>query len=170
MRSVTLLRWLFAALPFALLAACSSSSLTSLFPLPGSDASAEESCPVTEPAWLKPPDDPAVLSEPAFSYYYVNEDSSIWSAAYWGDEEKEYLRASEDGLKWGWFRPEGALLEITGSRIDGEAPPLRSEVPCCYPTRFQVSGLYFPTEGCWEVTAKADDKELSFVVWIRPEK
>jgi hypothetical protein len=41
-------------------------------------------------------------------------------------------------------------------------------IPCCYPTRFQSSGLYFPTEGCWEVTAQAGESELVFVVRVEP--
>jgi hypothetical protein len=66
----------------------------------------------------------------------------------------------------GWFRPAAANLEITGQRIDAQAPPLEAHIPCCYPTRFQATGLYFPTAGCWEVTAKAGQSELSFVVWV----
>ena len=34
--------------------------------------------------------------------------------------------------------------------------------------RFQATGLIFPTEGCWEVTAKAADSVLSFVVRVEP--
>ena len=64
--------------------------------------------------------------------------------------------------------PAGAKLIVTGHRFDGAAPPLQFEAPCCYPTRFQASGLYFPRGGCWEVTAKAADKEFSFVVWVKP--
>jgi len=59
-------------------------------------------------------------------------------------------------------------MEITGRRLDGEAPPLEAEFPCCYPTRFQASGLYFPTEGSWEVTAKAADSVLTFIVKVEP--
>jgi hypothetical protein len=29
--------------------------------------------------------------------------------------------------------------------------------------------LYFPTEGCWEVTARAAEHELSFVVWVEQD-
>ena len=57
---------------------------------------------------------------------------------------------------------------ITGKRLDEKTPPLEAEIGYGYLTRFQASGLYFPTEGCWEVTAKAADKELSSVVWVEP--
>ncbi len=105
---------------------------------------------------------------PAYSYYYVNKDRSIWVTTRWSSGDSDYLRADPNGIKVGWFRPAGAQLEVTGRRLDGKAPPLRAEVPCCYPTRFQASGLFFPTEGCWEVTARAAGSELVFVVWVEP--
>jgi hypothetical protein len=90
------------------------------------------------------------------------------ASAWWTGEEEQYLRASEDGVKVGWFRPAGVLLEISGRRLDGQAPPLEAQVPCCYPSQFQATGLIFPTEGCWEVSAKAGDSELAFVVRVEP--
>lgn len=131
-------------------------------------ARAAAACQVTEPEWLTPPNDSAVLSEPAAAYYYANEDRSILAGAGWWDNEDYPLRADEQGTKVGWFRPEGEELVIEGRRIDGEAPPLRAHIPCCYPTRFQATGLYFPAEGCWEVTAAAADSELTFTVWVEP--
>lgn len=125
-------------------------------------------CPVTEPAWVKPPQDAAVLNEPQHGHYYVNDDRSMWASAWWTGRETEYLRASEEGVKVGWYRPAGAALEIMGQRLDAQAPPLDAHVPCCYPTRFQATGLFFPTEGCWQVTARAADRELAFVVWVEP--
>ena len=130
--------------------------------------SAQEDCPLTEPIWEKPPADAAVPDAPAYSYYFVNEDRSIWASAGWAGKEGVPPQVTEEGIKVGWFRPAGATLEISGHRLDGKAPSLESNVPCCYPTRFQATGIYFPTEGCWEVTAMADDKELSFVVWVEP--
>lgn len=126
-----------------------------------------ESCPVTEPAWVKPPEDAAVLNDPEYGHYFVNEDASIMASASWTMDE-EYRRVHQDGVKVGWFRPEGASLEVTAHRLDGDAPPFEAHIPCCYPTRFQSSGLFFPTEGCWEVTAKAADSVLSFIVRIDP--
>ncbi|MFC1996939.1 hypothetical protein ACFLXI_04950 [Chloroflexota bacterium] len=123
---------------------------------------------MTEPIWEKPPEDPAVSGTPEEGYYYVNDDSSIWASAWWTDQEEYSLSASQEDIKMGWFRPAGAALEITGQRIDAEAPPLEAHIPCCYPTRFQATGLEFPTEGCWEVTATAADSELAFVVWVEP--
>jgi hypothetical protein len=137
--------------------------------LTGCAASGKTACPRTEPVWAMPPEDSAVLDPPVYGYYFLNEDRSIWASAWWEEQEENSLRVSDEGIKVGWFRPAGAELLITGQRLDGEAPPLDAEASCCYPTRFQASGLYFPTEGCWEVTAKAADSKLSFVVWVEPE-
>jgi hypothetical protein len=132
-----------------------------------SACSATQPCLVSEPDWVIPPEDSAVHGSASHGYYYVNGDSSIWASAWWFGHEENYLLPGE-GIKAGWFRPEGAELEITGQRLDGEAPALEANVPCCYPTRFQATGLYFPTEGCWEVTAKAENSILSFIVRVEP--
>lgn len=142
----------------------SNSSTSPLAPVTGNSLAA---CPATEPAWVKPPEDSAVQGSPGYGYYFVNEDLSIWASAWWTGQEENYLLPGE-GIKVGWFRPEGATLEITGRRLDAKSAPLEAHVPCCYPTRFQATGLYFPTEGCWEVTAKAADSLLSFVVRVEP--
>ncbi len=134
---------------------------------PGENEAAKR-CPVTEPLWVKPPEDAAVEGEPAFGHYFVNEDRSIWASAWWAGQEEYRPRAGEEGIKVGWFRPEGAELTITGRRLDGRSPPLEAHVPCCYPTRFQATGLLFPTGGCWEVTAVAAGGELVFVLWVEP--
>jgi len=125
-------------------------------------------CPLTAPQWEKPPEDPAVSGSPDYGYYFLNGNRSIWASAWWHEQAAEYLRTGEDGIKVGWFRPEGTTLEISGHRLDGEAPPLYAEVPCCYPTRFQATGLYFPTDGCWEVKAEAAEETISFIVWVAP--
>lgn len=166
--------FIFYLLMSIILAGCTASGVlkpeaSALMPsaLPGESTSAA-ACPVTEPAWAKPPDDPAVDGEPAFGYYYVNQDRSMWASAWWTEAEEYQLRAGEEGVKVGWFRPAGAPLEITGLRVDGQAPPLDAHVPCCYPTRFQATGLIFPTLGCWQITAEAGESEISFVLWVAP--
>jgi hypothetical protein len=131
-----------------------------------SDEVASQACPLSEPIWAKPPQDSAVQGPAAFGYYIVNADRSMWASAWWTEREDYPLRASKQGVKLGWFRPAGVALEITGHRIDAQAAPLEAHIPCCYPTRFQATGLYFPSEGCWEVIAKADQSELTFVVWV----
>lgn len=154
------------------LAACTASSTPELGrptpPRTPEDGPSAAVCAVTEPEWAKPPEDAAVQDPPAFDYYYVNRDRSMWASAWWVGQPERDLRWSEEGVKVGWFRPAGAALQITGRRLDAEAPPLRSEASCCYPTRFQASDLYFPTPGCWQVTARAAQSELSFILKLAP--
>ena len=108
------------------------------------------------------------MNPPQFGYYLVNADQSILASAWWFESEDYPLQAGEDGNKIGWFRPAGAELEITGRRLDAQAPPLEAHASCCYPTRFQASGVYFPAPGCWEVTARADNSLLKFMVLVEP--
>lgn len=69
--------------------------------------------------------------------------------------------------KLGWWRGMPGTLVISGRRLDGEAPPLRANVPEGYGSQgFQPTGLTFPTTGCWEVTGKVGDAELTFVVTV----
>lgn len=124
-------------------------------------------CPVTDPKWALSPEDVAVNNPPAYGYYFINEDRSIWASAWWFDQNENFL-ISGKALKTGWFRPEGVTLEITGQRLDGEAPALEVSIPCCYPTRFQATGLTFPTDGCWQVNAAAGGSHLSFIVQVKP--
>ncbi len=128
----------------------------------------EPFCPITEPDWLTPPDDPAIDNAPVPGYYLVNQDRSLWASAWWVNDAEHPLRAGEEGNKVGWFRPAGVTLTIAGRRLDGDAAPLEAHVPCCYPTQFQSSALYFPAAGCWAITAQAGDTRLDFVVRVEP--
>jgi hypothetical protein len=61
------------------------------------------------------------------------------------------------------------MLQVEGSRLDGEAPPLEAEIPCCYgDSGQQASGLFFPVPGCWEVVAQAEQETLRFVIYAYP--
>lgn len=119
-------------------------------------------CPATETIRAEPPRDP---NADAFGMgtWYTNADRTIWAGLGVGS-----WVAGKEGNKVIWIRPQGSQLEVTGRRLDADAPPLSASIPCCYPTGFQVTGLFFPTEGCWEVTGKAGGHELRFVTEVRP--
>jgi hypothetical protein len=71
------------------------------------------------------------------------------------------------GMKFGWWRAVEGSLRIGGRRLDGPAPPLRADVPGGYGEMgFQSSGVYFPTEGCWEVTGTVGGTRLTFVTFV----
>jgi len=94
--------------------------------------------------------------------WHINADRTIWV---W---DQPYV--ARRPMKTMWIRPAGAELSITGRRIDGPAPPLEANVPCCYLTGYQASGLVFPTPGCWEVTAVAGNSTLVFVTRVSEEE
>ena len=143
-----------------LLAACGTAGAATeeaATPLPATITSDE--CPITTSVFDEPPDDPN--ADPFGSGpWFINEDRTIWVSAHpWVP--------GPNGNKVLWIRPAGTELTVTGRRLDGDAPPLNAEIPCCYPTGFQVTGLYFPTGGCWEVTATAGESKLQFVTMVK---
>lgn len=68
-------------------------------------------------------------------------------------------------------------LRITGRRLDASAPPLLSDTnragyngngSWTANSTFIMSGVLLPTDGCWQITGKLPDRELSFVVLVKP--
>ena len=47
---------------------------------------------------------------------------------------------------------------------NGNEPPADANVFAW--GRFQVSGITFPTDGCWEITGRLGDASLNFVVLV----
>ena len=146
----------------AFLAACSKGpSASSPLAEPGTEAT--DSCPVTEAIRAVPPRDPN--ADPFGSGpWYINADRTIWAG--W---DAVRMVAGPEGNKVLWIRPRGTQLTVSGRRLDAEVPPPTASIPCCYPTGFQASGLIFPTEGCWEISAKAGNSQLTFVTRVGPE-
>jgi hypothetical protein len=70
-------------------------------------------------------------------------------------------------MKFLWVMATDGPLTVEGRRLDGTAGPLRTEMSDGFIGRgFQPSYLIFPTEGCWEVTARANGSALSFVTKV----
>ena len=69
-------------------------------------------------------------------------------------------------------------LTVTGRRIDGQAPPLQTDGKgngsWTNDDQFIMTGINFPTLGCWEITGHYENKELdesdelTFVIWVTP--
>jgi hypothetical protein len=75
-------------------------------------------------------------------------------------------------MKFGWMRTVPGKINVTGHRIDADAPPLRFETNQtndAHSIGFLASYLVFSTPGCWEVTAHVGDREdtkLTFVTRV----
>ena len=136
-------------------------------------------CPVTvpqEPSFIPP----APYSKLGWEGYFWDGSNSLWvslpvDGVWWG------LPHNPEGYsqKIPWWR-EGYVwteepqpdLTMTGERLDAKAPLLKT-----YPASNAYSedmgsaimtGVDFPTLGCWKITGKYKDAELSFVVWVAP--
>ena len=96
--------------------------------------------------------------------WYVNADRTIWSTPglpNWREATNEKVL---------WIRPTGTDLTISGVRLDGPSAPMQVDVPRGYRTGFQMSMIRFPEAGCWKVTARAGDREMSFLANVLPLK
>lgn len=81
-------------------------------------------------------------------------------------------RIWDKSLFWGSSGENG--IEITGRRLDANAPPLISDGIEPGISGGLATGITFPTTGCWEVTADRGDVSLTFVMlvaraWEYPE-
>lgn len=69
-----------------------------------------------------------------------------------------------------WHTEPQPRLKVTGKRLDSPAPPLLSDHATygwAKPEQTaMVTGINFPTLGCWEITGHYQDDELTFVVWV----
>lgn len=129
-------------------------------------------CPATKPNGDQPPASSNVGGHGGYGNEY------LWTTVWMWGEDGVALPAgdghiSADGglweMKWAWYRYTEGQLTITGYRLDGDAPPLEAYVPDGYRNSgFQVSGITFPTVGCWEVTGTLDTGgSLTFVVEVK---
>lgn len=70
------------------------------------------------------------------------------------------------GMKFGWYRLTSGFLMISGRRLDTPAPPLSATTSGYGLTGFNASGVYFPAEGCWQVTGRVGGTALTFVTFV----
>lgn len=103
---------------------------------------------------------------------------SLWTLlppdGIWGQGEKTFWFRQEWG-RYGsgqWIpAADTAKLTVTARRLDGQAPPAEVlKANSSYREEdwkaFLVGGIKFPTTGCWEVSARYENDELTFVVWV----
>jgi hypothetical protein len=63
-------------------------------------------------------------------------------------------------------------LKVIGRRLDAHADPLLVDRPTNVSSEpgGMLVGINFPTVGCWEITGRYGDDELTFVVWVTARK
>lgn len=127
-------------------------------------------CPVTLPRRFRPP--AGVSPDSLFGAGRSHGNGKLWVGGLWPQGViavgPDFIEQDGSvGMKFGWWRQTRGWLTITGRRLDSPAPPLRSDVSSGYGMwGFQASGVYFPTEGCWEVTGAVGQTSLTFVTLV----
>jgi hypothetical protein len=143
------------------------------------------SCPVTlaptSPLIPPSPYPPNAPGQRTFWYgsaefWIMLKEDGIWRGV---PPDQGYRKGYRNKLFW--WRPgyDGRIeqrpeLSISGRRIDGEAPPLH--VPNGTNAHLGDFGGWagwamlvapdIPTQGCWELTGRYREHELTFVVWV----
>ena len=118
--------------------------------------------------------------------------SAPWEGEFWFGSEGLWTALHNDGVwaqlplnpdgytqKIMWWsslyslpeEPQPALV-VSGRRLDANAPALRfygaTNAMADDIGEAMLTGVEFPTLGCWEVTGQYKKTELKFVVWIAP--
>ncbi len=131
-----------------------------------------ESCPVTQP-----PENRFIPSKPYPEYPYPGEfwygSDDLWTALpdnhTWPMGQKVFFWRYD----YYWLDETEPELTVSAQRLDGEAPPatvFRATNGYNPETEsFMLSGIEFPTSGCWEITGQYGEVSLTFVVWVSPE-
>jgi len=138
----------------------------------------EQSCPVTlSPAELFIPPDPYPATPPGDHFWYG--DESLWTALP-PDGIWDYLPHNPTGytqkLLWwrvgySWTEEPQPDLQVSGYRLDdpsisfSPSPATNAFAPDIQSA--MLIGVDFPTTGCWKITGRYADAELSYVVQIK---
>lgn len=119
-------------------------------------------CPFTAPR-VPPPS--AAVAAPAGTTWYAG--NALWvglDPSYGGRWD-----ARPDGLKVFWVRQARGTLTVTGRRLDAPAAALKARILSGYgDIGLQISGLTFPTAGCWQIDGRAGTGEVRIVVAVEP--
>jgi hypothetical protein len=124
-------------------------------------------CPVSEPG-KAPPE----IGDRLFGSAHGFGNTDLWVGGLGTDgviaADSRFVESDGSiGWKLGWWRIVSGTLIISGRRLDATVPPLRASVPDGYGAHgFQASGVYFSTEGCWEVTGAVGSAKLTFVTFV----
>ena len=138
-------------------------------------------CTPTIPNGTQPP--PEVLYSPEFSEGRLAEayraghtkpdphlhgNGALWTVL---TSDGRYLaprsqveRDGSIGTKLPWWMARPGDMTLSARRLDAAAPAAKTSVGDSTEPRFHPSGIWFPTTGCWEVTARTRGKTLTLVI------
>ena len=148
----------------AMFVACSSSGAS---PVPVTGTTTEEisssaTC-VESPLVRQEPPNAAGADPFGSGPPYVNADRTIWVG--WGSGPP-WVKG--ENKKVVWLKPTGKSLVISGRRLDGDAEQLIPHQTGGYTSfGYDMTNLFFPTKGCWEITGKAGTASFTFVTRVR---
>lgn len=144
------------------------------------------SCPVTKPgsSTFVPPEPYPVAPPPLYDAVWygsealwtmVSPEGEIWQGLpYHADFSDEPVFVQKSF----WWRSGYSAsdeprpqLTVTGKRLDKPGPTFEAGGPGTNGYRadigsFMLTGIGIPTPGCWEITGRYGDAELSYVVWV----
>jgi len=88
-------------------------------------------------------------------------EKTFWFRQEWGRYKSRDMWIPEKDV---------SKLTVTARRLDGPAPPPEVfKAASSYREdgkAFLVGGINFPTPGCWKISGRYGDDELTFVVWV----
>ena len=140
-----------------------------------------ETCPITKresQPMVPPPPYTATAPDGAFWYgtdrlWTILGESGSWLGLRHYEPSDPTFRQKLFYWRQGydWEKEPKPPLTITGKRLDAQAPPLMVDPPGGgYREEdwksFMITGINLPTLGCWEITARYQEDDLSFVVWV----
>ena len=137
-----------------------------------------QSCPVTKPyqSSLFVPPSPYESSAGAGSFWFGTDRlwtglpaNGTWRGLGHYTPNDPTFRQKMQWWRQGydWHTEPKPKLKVTGKRLDATAPPLIAEANNVIgPPPSMMVGINFPTLGCWEITGRYEDDELTFVVWL----
>lgn len=122
------------------------------------------SCPVTLPNHVVQP--PFGISR-KLGYRHAQIAVELWPFGVTLVNKRDVMPDGLLGVKVGWYRYGRGRLRITATRFDKPGHVKRTRVPPGYGrTGFQSSAIYFPSEGCWKVTATVGHSHLTYVTVV----
>lgn len=137
----------------------------------GCGPSARATTPVAECSPTQPNGDTPPGEEPSPSFHG---NGNLYTNGLWAKGEilADPRFVAADGsirMKVGWWRAPGVGaagdLQIAGHEL-GTSAAIAASIPDGYGQRFQATGITFPTEGCYEITARSGAAALTFVVKV----